>query len=465
MKNELLIDGQWVAAASKKTFAVINPATEEVITQVADGDSTDGLRALEAAVKAQKSWSAMPPGERGELLRKAFDALTARAQELAEIITLETGKPISESLGEVKYGAEFLRWFAGEATRIDGRYTVSPDGKSRHIVFKRGVGPCLLITPWNFPIAMVTRKVGPALAAGCTLIIKPSELTPLTALFFAEVLVKAGLPAGVLNVVCTTDAAAVTTPLLEDGRLRKVSFTGSTAVGKKLIAASATKMVRHSMELGGNAPFIVFEDADLDAAVAGAMIAKFRNAGQACTAANRFLVHESIASQFIEKLTAKSREVKIGPMINAKGRQKVDALVQSAVKDGAQLVLGGKVPDGRGYFYPPTVLKNVPLKARILHEEIFGPVAPISTFSTEAEAIAAANDTEHGLSSYFYTRDLNRALRVAEQVQAGMTGINTGLVSDAAAPFGGVKESGLGREGSHEGIEEYLDTHYLNVAT
>ncbi|MBC7560837.1 MAG: NAD-dependent succinate-semialdehyde dehydrogenase, partial [Dermatophilaceae bacterium] len=368
--------------------------------------------------------------------------------------------------GEVAYGAEFLRWFSEETARISGRFATAPDGNSRLLVTRRAVGPCLFITPWNFPLAMATRKIAPAIAAGCTMVLKPAALTPLTALFFAQLLQEAGLPAGVPNVVQTSRAGAVTAPLITDSRLRKLSFTGSTEVGRRLIADAAQQVLRVSMELGGNAPFLVFADADIDRAVDGAMIAKMRNGGEACTAANRFLVHEIVAAEFTSKLVERMRahtvargtepESKIGPLVDEATRQKVHELVTSSIEAGATLALGGSAVDGPGYFYQPTVLTDVPPHARILHEEVFGPVAPISTFATESEAIRLANDTEFGLVAYAYTRDLNRTLRLAEELEVGMLGINSRIVSNPAARFGGVKQSGLGREGGFEGIDEYL---------
>lgn len=389
-------------------------------------------------------------------------------------MSMEMGKPFSEAKGEVAYGAEFLRWFSEEAPRIDGRYTTAPDGKNRLLVLKRPVGPALLITPWNFPLAMATRKIGPAIAAGCTSILKPAALTPLTSLLFAKVLIEAGVPAGVVNVIQTTRVQDVTGPLIKDARLRKLSFTGSTPVGRKLIADSAEQVLKVSMELGGNAPFLVFEDADIDKAVEGAMLAKLRNMGEACTAANRFLVHESVVEEFSTKLTQKMSALKvsrgleegsnIGPLIDEKSRTAVHALVEDAKSKGAEVLIGGSIPTGEGYFYPPTVLKNVPPTSEILSNEIFGPVAPIVTFKTEDEAVRMANDTEYGLVAYAFTKDLNRGLRLAERLETGMFGLNTGLVSNPAGPFGGVKQSGLGREGSHEGIEEYLETVYVGIA-
>jgi succinate-semialdehyde dehydrogenase/glutarate-semialdehyde dehydrogenase len=396
------------------------------------------------------------------------------ADDFAILMSLEMGKPFAEAKGEVAYGAEFLRWFSEQAPRIDGRYTTAPDGKNRLMVLKRPVGPALLITPWNFPLAMATRKIGPAIAAGCTSILKPANLTPLTSLLFTKVLEEVGLPAGVLNVIQTSSAGSVTGPIIKDSRLRKLSFTGSTPVGQRLIADAAHQVLKVSMELGGNAPFIVFEDADLDKAIEGAMLAKLRNMGEACTAANRFLVHESVADEFAKRLTEKMSKLKvargledganIGPLIEEKARQGVHALVEDAKQKGAKVLLGGEIPSGEGYFYPPTVLVNVPETCDVLSNEIFGPVAPICTFKTEDEAIKMANNTEYGLVAYAFTKDLNRGLRLAERLEVGMFGLNTGLVSNPAGPFGGVKQSGLGREGSQEGIEEYLETVYVGIS-
>lgn len=472
--TRLLVAGTWRDAVGAATFGVENPATGEEIARVADAGTPDALDALGAAHDAQAGWARTPPRERGELLRRAFAITLERAEDLATLMTLEMGKPLAESRGEVAYGAEFLRWFAEEAVRIDGRYSVSPDGRTRLLVTRRPVGPSLLITPWNFPLAMATRKIAPALAAGCTCVLKPAQLTPLTALAFAQVLLDAGLPPGVVNVVTSTSASSVTAPLLADPRLRKLSFTGSTAVGRALLAQAAPRILRTSMELGGNAPFLVFEDADLDDAVAGARVAKLRNGGEACTAANRFIVHASVAPEFGRRLAAVvagltvgpglADGTDIGPLVHGRAREGVHAKVRDAVERGALVLTGGVVPDGPGWFYPPTVLVDVPADAAVLTEEIFGPVAPIVTFETEEEAIAMANDTEMGLVAYAYTRDVARALRLGERLETGMLGINQGIVSTPAAPFGGVKQSGLGREGGREGIEEYLDTVYVGIA-
>ncbi|HEU4515172.1 MAG TPA: NAD-dependent succinate-semialdehyde dehydrogenase [Nocardioidaceae bacterium] len=474
LNTGLYVDGKWRDSSDGETFEVEDPATGEVLTRVANATPEDGMAALAAATEAQRAWGATPPRERAEILRRAFETVTARADEFALLMTLEMGKPLAEAHGEVTYGAEFLRWFSEEAARISGRYAIAPDGKARLMVHKRPVGPSLFITPWNFPLAMATRKIAPAIAAGCTMIVKPATLTPLTTLLFASVLEEVGLPAGVLNVIPTSNAGAVTGPIIQDPRLRKLSFTGSTEVGRSLLKDSADQILRTSMELGGNAPFLVFEDADLDAAVDGAMIAKLRNMGEACTAANRFIVHESVAEQFSKRLAERmaalpvkrgtEEDAKIGPLIDEKSRRKVQELVEDAVKSGGKVRTGGKPADGAGYFYPPTVISGVGMDARILDEEVFGPVAPVVTFKTEDEAVAMANDTEYGLVAYAYTRDVSRTLRLADTIESGMLGINVGVVSNPAAPFGGVKQSGLGREGGFEGIEEFLETKYVGLA-
>lgn len=471
---DLLIDGKWQPAASGKTFDVHDPATDQVLLSIADGGAQDAAAALDASVAAQEQWAATAPRERGEILRRAFELVTARTEDFALLMTLEMGKPLAESRGEVAYGAEFLRWFSEQAVRMFGRYSASPDGKSRLLVAKKPVGPCLLITPWNFPLAMATRKVAPAIAAGCTMVLKPAHLTPLTSQLFASVMQEAGLPDGVLNVIATTTAAASTGALIKDSRLRKLSFTGSTEVGRRLLSEASENVLRTSMELGGNAPFLIFEDADVDSAVTGAMLAKMRNMGEACTAANRFIVHESVVDEFAEKFAGKMSEIvtgrgtedatTAGPLIDQKSRAKVDELVTDAVARGAVVMTGGAPVDGPGYYYQPTVLRNVSPDARVLKEEIFGPVAPIITFTTEEEAVRLANNTDAGLVAYVFTRDLNRGFRMGERLDTGMLGINAGVVSNPAAPFGGVKQSGLGREGSVEGIEEYLYTQYIGIA-
>jgi succinate-semialdehyde dehydrogenase/glutarate-semialdehyde dehydrogenase len=468
--SQLFINGEWVAASGGRTLTVQDPATGKVIKTIADATVEDGAAALDAAVGAQESWAATAPRVRGEILRRAFDLLQERKHDFALLMTLEMGKPLAESLGEVAYGGEFLRWFSEEAVRITGRYGTNPEGTGRMIVSQHPVGPCFLITPWNFPLAMATRKIAPALAAGCTVVIKPAELTPLTTLLFVALLEEAGLPAGVVNVLTTSTSNDVSAPIIADPRLRKLSFTGSTPVGQKLIQQSAKGVLRTSMELGGNAPFVVFDDANLDQAVAGAIAAKFRNIGQACTAANRFIVHESIADEFARRVTDKVNAfrigrgtedgVNIGPLIDDRAVAKADALVQDAVGRGATLLTGGTVIEGEGTFYEPTVISGVKPGSDILREEIFGPVLSITPFTDEDDAVRIANDTEYGLVSYVYTRDLARGQRMIERLQTGMMGLNLGVISNAAAPFGGVKQSGLGREGGFEGIHEYLSTKY-----
>lgn len=443
------------------------------MVEVADATAADSVAALDAAVAAQAAWAKVAPRERGEILRRAYEVIIQRRDDLATLMTLEMGKPLSEAQGEVSYAAEYFRWFAEESVRIAGRYAPAPDGNGRLMVMKGPVGPCLLITPWNFPMAMGTRKIGPAIAAGCTMVVKPAQQTPLSMLALAEILEDCGLPKGVLNVITSSSASRVIDPLIADSRVRKLSFTGSTEVGRKLVESSAGNLLRLSMELGGNAPFIVFGDADLDAAVEGAMIAKMRNGGEACTAANRFYVQEGIADEFATRLAERigSLEVgrgvddgiEVGPLIDAAQRDKVGELAADAVARGAEVMTGAKALDRPGYFYAPTVLDHVPTDARLLREEIFGPVAAITRFRTETEAITAANDTEYGLVAYVFTRDLNRGLRVTEALDTGMVGLNRGLVSNPAAPFGGVKASGFGREGGPEGIEEYLAMKYVAV--
>jgi succinate-semialdehyde dehydrogenase/glutarate-semialdehyde dehydrogenase len=470
--------GLWIGGAERagsSTFEVLDPSNDQVLATVADATPADAIAALDAAAAAQPGWAATPSRERGEILRSVFEVITARAEDIATLMTLEMGKVLSESLGEVRYGAEFFRWFAEEAVRIGGRYTPSPAGTGRIIVTKGPVGPCLAITPWNFPLAMGTRKIGPALAAGCTMIVKPAQETPLTMLLLAKLIAEAGLPEGVLSVLPTSRPGELTTALIDDGRLRKLTFTGSTGVGKALAKQGSDKLLRLSMELGGNAPFVVFDDADVDAAVDGAILAKMRNGGEACTAANRFHVANSVRAEFTDKLVKRMSEFTLGkgldssstlgPLINSKQLVKVEDLVSDAVSRGATVAVGGVAPGGPGNFYPATVLADVPADARILREEVFGPVAPITGFDTEAEGVAAANDTEYGLAAYIYTASLDRALRVAEALEAGMVGVNRGVISDPAAPFGGVKQSGFGREGGTEGIAEYLDTKYIALTS
>lgn len=470
----LWIDGEQTAAVDGGVFAVQDPATGAHIADVADAREKDAVRALDSAERVQEEWAATAPRQRSTILRSAWERVIDRTEDFALLMTMEMGKALAESRGEVAYGAEFLRWFSEEAVRIQGRYTTSPSGNGRILVTKVPVGPTLAVTPWNFPLAMGTRKIGPALAAGCTIIVKPAEDTPLTMLLLAEVFAEAGLPPGVLSVLPASDAVAVTEPLLADPRLRKVTFTGSTRVGKILIGASAENVLRTSMELGGNAPFVVFDDADVDAAVDGAMAAKMRNGGEACTAANRLIVANSVREEFTSKLTARisaltlgpgtDAETDIGPLVNEKQRRNVATLVDDAVAAGARVRTGGHSVDGPGYFFEPTVLDNVPANSLITTQEIFGPVAAITGFDTEAEGIAAANATEYGLAAYIYTQSVDRAFRVADKIDSGMVGVNRGVISDVAAPFGGMKQSGLGSEGGTEGIEEYLETKYIGFA-
>ena len=470
--KQLYIAGEWRDGA-KGTLTVEDPSTGEALTEVADASVDDARAALDAAVEAGPEFAAMAPRDRGEILRRAFETISERKDELALLMTLEMGKPIKESLAEIAYAAEFFRWFSEQAVRIDGRYAVAANGAGRVLTMKQPVGPCLMITPWNFPLAMGTRKIGPAVAAGCTMVVKPAQQTPLSMLALAKILEESGLPGGVLNLFTASSSSQTTGPLIADPRLRKLSFTGSTEVGRTLMAQASETLLRLSMELGGNAPFIVFDDADIDAAVQGAMIAKMRNMGEACTSANRFHVAGSVADQFASKLAEKMGALKlgrgvdegvdVGPLIDNTQRGKVDELVQDAIGRGATAVVGGTTREGAGYFYNPTVLTGIPDDAELLGEEIFGPVAPIKGFGDEDEAIAAANNTEYGLVAYVYTNDLKRALRVCERLETGMIGLNQGMVSNAQAPFGGVKQSGFGREGGYEGIEEYLETKYVAV--
>jgi len=471
--KQLLIGGQWRDASGGATLSVEDPSTGESLCEVADATPEDAQAALDAACDAQADWAATPPNERSEILHRAFLALNERADELALLMTLEMGKSIAESKAEIAYSAEFFRWFSGEALRIDGYYKVAGNGASRVLVMRQPVGPCYFITPWNFPNAMGTRKVGPAIAAGCTMVIKPAQQTPLSMLALAKLLEDCGLPPGVLNVVVGSSSSEISKPIISDPRLRKLSFTGSTEVGRKLIAQAADNVLKVSMELGGNAPFLIFDDADLDDAIEGAMLAKMRNIGEACTSANRFHVAESVADEFAEKLAQRmsglrlgrgtEEGVDVGPLIDEDQRQKVSELVNDAIGKGATAVIGGQARDGSGYFYEPTVLGDVPEGARVLTEEIFGPVAPVKGFGSEEEAVAAANATEYGLVAYVYTSDLKRALRVSEGLETGMIGLNQGMVSNAGAPFGGVKQSGIGREGGNEGIHEFLETKYVAV--
>jgi succinate-semialdehyde dehydrogenase / glutarate-semialdehyde dehydrogenase len=471
--KQLYIGGQWRDASGGETLAVEDPATAEALCEVADGTPEDARAALDAAVAMQAEWAATPPNERSAILWRAFELLNERAEDLALLMTLEMGKSVAESKAEIAYAAEFFRWFSGEALRVEGYYKVAGNGAGRVLVMRQPVGPCFFVTPWNFPTAMGTRKVGPAIAAGCTMVWKPPQQTPLSAFALAQLLEEAGLPGGVLNVITSSSSSSVAEPIISDGRLRKLSFTGSTEVGRKLIAQAAENVLEVSMELGGNAPFLIFDDADLDAAVEAAMMAKMRNVGEACTSANRFHVAGSVAEEFADRLAERMGALKlgrgteedtdVGPLIDDDQRGKVEDLVQDALAKGASALVGGNRVDGIGYFFEPTVLGDVPPDARVLKEEIFGPVAPVASFESEEDAIAAANDTEYGLVAYVFTRDLKRALRVCEGLETGMVGLNQGMVSNAGAPFGGVKQSGIGREGGNEGIEEYLSTKYVAV--
>ncbi|MCW4352114.1 NAD-dependent succinate-semialdehyde dehydrogenase [Hoyosella sp. YIM 151337] len=467
----LFVGGQW--RETEKSFAVDDPSTGGTLCHVADANIDEAMSALDAAAKAQPSFAATSPRERSEILRRAYEFLIEERDRLALIMTLEMGKPLAEARGEVTYAAEFFRWFSEEAVRIDGGYMPAPAGNARFLVTRQPVGPSILITPWNFPMAMGTRKIGPAIAAGCTSIIKPAEYTPLSMLALAEILQRAGLPDGAVNVVTTTRPSEVIPPLIYDPRSRKLSFTGSTEVGKILLEQCAKTVMRTSMELGGNAPFIVFDDADIDEAINGAMAAKMRNIGQACTAANRIYVQRPVAEEFVRKLTERMGELKmgrgtedgivVGPLIEKEAIDKVTHLVSDATQRGAKVALGGTPPEGSGYFYPATVLTDVPDEAEMTSTEIFGPVAAISVFDTEDEVIGRANNTPYGLVSYVYTENLRRGLRVCEALEAGMVGLNQGIVSNPAAPFGGVKESGLGREGGFTGIDEFLEMKYVGV--
>jgi len=471
--KQLLIGDAWREAESGATLPVEDPSTGETLCDVADATPADGMAALEEAAAAQGDWAATAPRRRSEILHDAFRLLMERQDDLALLMTLEMGKPIAEAKGEVAYAAEFLRWFSEEAVRIHGDYAVAPDGQSRFIVTRQPVGPSLLITPWNFPMAMGGRKIGPAIAAGCTMVIKPASQTPLSMLALAEILREVGLPDGVLNVLTTSKSGGVMEPLIRDHRARKLSFTGSTPVGRMLLEQCADQVLRTSMELGGNAPFIVFDDADLDLAVEGALLAKMRNIGEACTAANRFYVQRSVADQFARRMADRmgglkvgrgtEEDVQVGPLIDADGRNKVQWLVDDAVERGARVLTGGSAMSGSGYFYSPTVITDVPLEARMQQEEIFGPVAPITIFDDEDEVVAEANDTPFGLVSYLFTTNIDRGIRVSERLEAGMVGLNRGIVSNPAAPFGGVKQSGLGREGGRIGIDEFLEVKYVNV--
>jgi succinate-semialdehyde dehydrogenase / glutarate-semialdehyde dehydrogenase len=473
VNTKLYIGGEWRDAGEGGTIAVEDPATGETLTEVPDATVDDAKAALAAAHETFAEWRDSAPRERADILHRAYDLIMERQDDLALLMTLEMGKPVAESQAEIAYAANFFRWYAEEAPRVNGRFQVNETGVGRTLTMQQPVGPCIFITPWNFPLAMGTRKVGPAIAAGCTMVVKPAKQTPLSMLAMAGILEKAGLPGGVLNVVTAKSSGAVMEPLIRDPRTRKLSFTGSTEVGRKLIEQSAEQILRVSMELGGNAPFLIFDDAELDQAVEGAMIAKMRNIGEACTSANRFHVADAVAGDFAERLAERmgalkigrgtEPDVKVGPLIDDDQRSKVADLVEDAVGKGAQVLVGGERVDGAGYFYRPTVLADVPDQARVLDEEIFGPVAPVKGFGSEDEAIAAANDTQYGLVAYVYTRDIKRAFRVIERLETGMIGLNQGMVSNAGAPFGGVKHSGYGREGGPEGIKEYLETKYVAI--
>lgn len=469
--HQLYIGGRWRDASGGGSIPVEDPSTGETLCSVADASVADARAALDAACAAGEGWRTTAPRARGDVLRRAYELILERTDDLALLMTLEMGKPISESKAEITYAGNFVRWYAEEAVRINGRFTVNENGAGRVLTLKQAIGPCLFITPWNFPLAMGTRKIAPAIAAGCTMVVKPAKQTPLCMLALARILEEAGLPGGVLNVITAERSGDTMAPLIADPRARKLSFTGSTAVGKALIKQASEQVLKVSMELGGNAPFLVFADADLDAAVDGAMIAKMRNMGEACTSANRFLVHESVAGEFAERLAARMGALtvargtedgaEVGPLINADAVRDIHGKVQEAVEAGARVLTGGEAVDGPGHFYRPTVLADVPAGARVLSEETFGPVAPVITFATTDEAIAKANDTEYGLVAYVYTRDLDRAFGVMERLESGMIGLNQGMVSNAGAPFGGVKQSGFGREGGPEGIDEYLETKYV----
>src|SRR5919109_1347982 len=471
--TDLWIGGKWRKSSDGGRFDVLDPATENKIASGASATVEDAKAAIDAASDAFEGWAGKKPRERAEVLRKSFELIMRDAERLAKLITIENGKALSDSRGEVAYAAEFFRWYAEEAVRAIGGLSRAPASGARIVVQHKPAGVAVLVTPWNFPAAMATRKIGPALAAGCPVVLKPASDTPLTMLALMPIMEEAGVPAGVINVIPSRSSGAVVSAMLHDARVRVISFTGSTEVGRKLLQEAADHVVKPAMELGGNAPFIVFEDADIDAAVDGAMVAKMRNMGEACTAANRFYVHEKVHDAFAAKLKDKMAGLKmgnglddgvnLGPLVNAEGRDKVVHLVDDAVKKGAKILVGGKAPNGPGFFYPATVLTNVPDGAEMLHEEIFGPVASIQTFNTEDEVIKRANDTQYGLVAYLYTGDLKRGLRVSEKLDFGMVGLNRGLVSDPAAPFGGMKQSGIGREGAHEGLKEYLETQYISV--
>ncbi|WP_413249510.1 NAD-dependent succinate-semialdehyde dehydrogenase [Sinomonas flava] len=469
--TRLLIAGEWRDAAAGAVINVVNPSDTSVLASIADAEVEDGLAAVDAAAAAFPAWAGTAPRERAEILRRCFELMTERSEQLARLISLENGKALPDARGEVAYAAEFFRWYSEEAVRIIGDVSTSPSGSNRILVQHQPIGVTALITPWNFPAAMATRKLAPALAAGCTAVLKPAALTPLTSLAIAQLMVDAGVPAGVVNVITTSRTGAVMGPVIADPRVRKLSFTGSTEVGRHLLRQAADNVLKCSMELGGNAPFLVFDDADLDKAVDGAMVAKMRNGGQACTAANRIYVQRGVDEEFARRLTERMSALRVGPgtdpatevgpLVDEASVRKVDELVRDAVGQGARLLTGGRAPQAEGFFYLPTVLTNVPLSARMVSEEIFGPVASIIPFDTEEEAIAAANDSEYGLAAYVFSEDLRRALRVSERIESGMVAVNRGLVSDPAAPFGGVKQSGLGREGAHQGLLDFTETKYI----
>jgi succinate-semialdehyde dehydrogenase/glutarate-semialdehyde dehydrogenase len=471
--TDLWIGGKWRKSSDGARFDVIDPATENKVASVASATVEDAKAALDAAQAAFPGWAAKKPRERGEILRKSFELIMRDAERLAKLITIENGKALSDSRGEVAYAAEFFRWYAEEAVRNIGEVSRAPASGARIFVHHKPAGIAVLVTPWNFPAAMATRKIGPALAAGCPVVLKPASDTPLTMLALMPILEEAGVPAGVVNVIPSRSSGKVVGAMLHDPRVRVVSFTGSTEVGRKLLHEAADNILKPAMELGGNAPFIVFDDADIDAAIEGAMVAKMRNMGEACTAANRFYVHEKVHDEFAKKLTAKMTGLKmgnglddgvaLGPLVNKEGLDKVIELVDDAVQKGAKVLAGGKTPGGPGFFYPATVLANVSDDAKMLNEEIFGPVASLQTFNDEEDVINRANHTEYGLVAYLYTKDLSRGMRVSEKLDFGMIGLNRGIVSDPAAPFGGVKQSGLGREGAHEGMMEFMETQYVSV--
>ncbi|MGB7756107.1 MAG: NAD-dependent succinate-semialdehyde dehydrogenase [Salinisphaera sp.] len=471
--NDLYINGAWRSGSGGERFDVVNPADETPLASVASASEKDAVAAVDAAHEAFPAWAGRKPRERGEILRKAFELMQDRLEDIARLITLENGKARADAMGEAAYAAEFFRWFSEEAVRGEGMLTRAPSSGARTLVHYKPAGIAVLVTPWNYPAAMGTRKIAPALAAGCPVVIKPAAETPLTMLALMPLLEEAGVPPGVVNVLPTGDPGPVVDTMLQDPRVRVVSFTGSTAVGRKLLRSSAAQVIKPAMELGGNAPFLVFEDADIDAAVEGCMLAKMRNLGEACTAANRIFVHESVASTFVERFAARMQALQVGdglaegidvgPLVNAATRDKVAALVADAVDKGARIRCGGVAPKGKGFFYPPTVLTDVPREADCCREEIFGPVAAIQTFTNEADVIARANETEYGLAAYVFTEDLRRGLAVSEQLEFGMVGLNRGLVSDPAAPFGGVKQSGLGREGGHEGMLEFMESQYIST--